>query len=78
MQYGVGVHGAPPQLVEAMRRIMRGTWHAPGSTTSAWRTSCLQGPVHEDPQTACWTQPIFQWALLFRDKCVGHSVLQRA
>eukprot|EP00959_Pyramimonas_sp_CCMP1952_P179851 3760628-Pyramimonas_sp.AAC.1 len=32
----------------------------------------------EDPQVQCWTQPIYQWALLVQDKVITHDVLQKA
>eukprot|EP00959_Pyramimonas_sp_CCMP1952_P230682 4822649-Pyramimonas_sp.AAC.1 len=35
MGYGLGVHGAPPQLVAKMRSVLRSCWYSPGSTTSA-------------------------------------------
>eukprot|EP00959_Pyramimonas_sp_CCMP1952_P325192 6806753-Pyramimonas_sp.AAC.1 len=78
MQYGVGVHGAPPSLVRQMRSLMISTWYTPGASTSSWITSCLQGTHSEDPQIACWTQPVFQWALLVWDKNISHATLQQA
>ena len=78
MTYGVGVHGAPPQLIDQMRRTLRQSWHTPGSGTSAWITSCLQSSIYSDPQVTAWTAPVHQWALLHRDCAVPDGVLQKA
>eukprot|EP00959_Pyramimonas_sp_CCMP1952_P039718 830854-Pyramimonas_sp.AAC.1 len=80
MGYGLGVHGAPPQLVAKMRSVLRSAWQAPGAsaTSSAWITSCLQGNIYSDQQIQAWVMPIYQWVLLARDKVISRAVLQRA
>eukprot|EP00959_Pyramimonas_sp_CCMP1952_P386507 8100284-Pyramimonas_sp.AAC.1 len=49
---GIGVHGAPPSLVHAMRRALRGAWYEPGKQGSAWLSTFLQGSGTPDPQVS--------------------------
>eukprot|EP00959_Pyramimonas_sp_CCMP1952_P177312 3706394-Pyramimonas_sp.AAC.1 len=52
LNYGVGVHGAPPSVIQSMRRAMRSVWHEPGRSGSAWISSLLHGGGPQDPQIA--------------------------
>eukprot|EP00959_Pyramimonas_sp_CCMP1952_P299687 6268315-Pyramimonas_sp.AAC.1 len=51
MQYGVGVHGAPPPLVEKMRSTMRNAW----TPDSALDTACIpMGPTMQRRSHVAW------------------------